>query len=344
MRRTTNERMRAMRWPILLCIPLVFILAAAKCGRPKPDPSPKPEEPPSKIVVEDMHAASWMVVDNDLFVFLEDTSAESAQAREDGASEGDHDHPGEPADGGGHPAGPRSLCAVSGPKEFGACAGRYVNEATASPQDPAYRHGVLVQMGVNRACTFGGVTDTSYLEDLLIRHETDDGSVEEVELEPEQFDWVDVLPEGAKCVIDPLHAYSMFQNMLVKTDCDAGDDPIDCGAGYDTDFACRRRRSLHASVLAQRILTYWSGPAYYDVVVDETEEVPADTATHTLPKHVSYTIRPTETLTADVWKDGCWQQRYDNVVEIRVRFHDPDATHLGFDHLPIDGGNIGPRP
>lgn len=292
---------------------------------------------PAELIVEDIHVGSWMALDNEMFAFEEDNSSDSdmgseteSEALED---DGDYHHAEEPV----------AVCRDTSKLAFGPCGGNYINKSISSKSNSLFRHGMLFQMGDTEYCEGGAPRTRSHFEGVMIRYVPKPGSPPiEVVVPKDEFDWMDVNPDGGNCTIDPLHAYGMFVNEVVSTDCDDYNEPLTCsGTTPDPLYSCRRNRSMHASVTAKDIMTMWSGSEFYEMVADETDEY--GTSTHP-DRHVSYRFKLPNEITVDQWQEGCWVRRYERVSEIRIMFEDGDLTHMGYEHLPVDGGRIQPNP
>jgi hypothetical protein len=80
------------------------------------------------------------------------------------------------------------------------------------------------------------------------------------------------------------------------------------------------------------VVTYWAGNGHYKV-----ERQPGG-------HHFQYTFSLNDPVTVDRWLAGCFQERYENVTEIRIRYPRIISNHLGFPHSPMDGGTIVPDP
>ena len=286
-----------------------------------------PEPAAAQIILEDMHAGVWMALESGAFEF--DTS------------------------------NPTQVCTDTTKSAFGECEGSY--EA-----HDVYRHGVLFQMGPVVELEPLSKTVKDMYGGVYIKH--DGGEAWLIADEANDFDWLDVMATGTKCVIDPFSAYSMLHspnNLDSGTNLDthfnnghltdlapnACDSPTPTLAS-PSDFLCRRDRSIHASQVPTRIITYWAGPGpeFYEVSARPTEEIPyvrsagtKDPTHHQCPTapncvpHVSYHFRLPEKVVVDHWKNGCREKRYTGVETIRI-LHDYEfAFHLGYPHRPIDG-------
>jgi len=291
----------------------------------------------AQIILEDMHAGVWTVQENLPFHFEPNANP---------------------------PVLPAAVC-IDSNKAFGACEGNYdlTNE---------YRHGVLFQMGPIVEKGAGGTQVSRHYAGVKIEH--DQGEV--WLLRPgirvgdgPDFDWLDVMETGTKCVIDPANAYEMLHTLadpnLINEHVQGtvqppvaphGDDlvPNACDStavAIATDLACPRNRSIHASLMPTRIITYWAGqgPDFYEMVAKPTHEVDISTGgggivkpSHTTDPqdvpHVSYTFRLPEEVVVDRWKDGCIEERYTGVTLIRILYNKPVLFDAGYPHKPMDGG------
>jgi hypothetical protein len=220
-----------------------------------------------------------------------------------------------------HP-GSHSVCPTPSPtptpeQSFGKCAGTYTNP------DNELRTGVLLQIGQLEKAAGG--TEDNFDKVVLTR-----SGAGPVELDETMFDWLDVEPVGTACAIDALHAYSLFQGArhVVTTQCD--------GATLVPATApptCLRARGIQAGLRPDTaIVTYWSGNSHYRV---ERE---------TGGRNFRYTFSLNDPVTVDRWLGGCFQERYDNVTEVFIRYPRIITNHLGFPHSPMDGGTIVPDP
>lgn len=284
-------------------------------------------EPESILVVEEGRAAVWMALDNRAFMFGEDRSSSTDVGPSPDAS----------SDGGEEPE-PRSVCSTSGAPAFGdTCGGNYV-------VGEEYHHGLLFQTGDVVTFDDGERSTTTYYAGVEITYE--DGTVELLPGEDDDFDWLDVNPTGAECVIDPLHAYAMVNPLVEGADPVVGTECDDLGVDSEPDFSCMRNRSLHHSVIANRILTVWAGDDDYSMSpkIYESESDDRSVDPEHGPRGTGYEFGFPETVTVDRWKEGCWQERYTRVTEIRILFDGSPAYHYGFYHPPMDGGNYSYPP
>ena len=249
-----------------------------------------PDEPcdecePS-MVVEDIHGATWMVLDNGWIHDLGDAGHDVCEASDD------------PDD--------------------------YLGACTAYEPDD-FRHGVLVQLG---EIVHDGTADVLFSQVVL----TIQGVPDPVNLGGglpgnDPFDWLDINPDGRSCSIDAFHAYSLYQNDIVDLECD--DAVLSPTTLPET---CLRNRALHASFEPTiGIITYWSGENHYEVRSHDDELGTG---------HVGYTFCFGDPVTVDRWNEGCFEERYSNVTEIRIDLVDPDSHHSIFHDDPMDGGVI----
>ena len=154
-----------------------------------------------------------------------------------------------------------------------------------------------------------------------------------------KFDWLDVREPDSKCVIDPLGAYLMLVKPVVPDNL-CTDPP----AGDNQAYHCARNRSVHTDVESKYLMTYWSGADSYTVNSGETTQktiLLSDGtewgSTHS-ESHVSYTFELEQEVVVDRWLNGCHEETYTGVTEIRILYHDPPTYHLGFPHVPMNGG------
>jgi len=142
------------------------------------------------------------------------------------------------------------------------------------------------------------------------------------------FDWLDINPADRSCSIDAFHAYSLFKSGIVTVECDGA--TVNPASKPST---CLRDRSLHSSFDPTiGVVTYWSGPSYYEMTA-HLDNLGGG--------HVGYTFRLSDPVTVDRWDKGCFQTRYEDVVEILIDLVDPDSNHTIFHDDPSDGGAIG---
>ena len=190
--------------------------------------------------------------------------------------------------------------------------------------DSSYRHGVIFQMGYLRDVT-ADTWDTEFAG-VYIKHKNG-----ETTLVPgvDNFDWLDVKEATSACVIDPATAYTMFFDSTppsAATVC----DPIPT---TDPLYHCSRVRSLHASVTAHFLMTYWAGVRHFLMDSAATD----DRAGSHEGVHVSYRFALPSQVTVDRWSQGCYVRNYEEVTEIRILYEDHNATHLGYPHKPMNG-------
>ena len=121
-------------------------------------------------------------------------------------------------------------------------------------------------------------------------------------------------------------------DLQVATQCD-GATAVD-SAGNELPSSCLRDRSLHASLQANKdVITYWPHPESL-YTIDVTRNTSAG---HTLTES---TLQLCEPMTVDRWNEGCWKERYEDVVEVRLIYIEDSSDHGGF-HTPImDGGSF----
>ena len=99
-----------------------------------------------------------------------------------------------------------------------------------------------------------------------------------------------------------------------------------------TPPTCLRARGIQAGFRPDTaIVTYWPGTAHY--------KVERANGGHDL----QYTFALQDPVTVDRWLAGCFQERYENVTEIRIRYPKASSHHDGFPHPPMDGGQIVPE-
>ncbi len=181
----------------------------------------------------------------------------------------------------------------------------------------AFRAGILFQIG--HVVEKSGDTDHFDYVELTFSNQT------LVKIDESDFDWLDV-NALSDCAIDPLHAYSLFQNKVVAVDCDGA-----TLSGYPE--TCLRQRALHASLRPDvGIVTYWPGAGYY--------AVKSDAGGHA---HIAHSFALKDPVTVDRWQHGCFQERYEGVVKLRIAYYMPSQDHAGYPHSPIDGGNYTPQ-
>ena len=132
------------------------------------------------------------------------------------------------------------------------------------------------------------------------------------------FDWLNVSP-FEDCIIDAYHAYALFINGVVGLECDS--------TIWDK---CRRNRSLHSSLRSTGgLMTYWSGNNGYGVQAERASG----------SSHPSYTFDLNDPVHVDRWNAGCFEIRYDNVVQILIIYDVTGSTPGSiFDDPPTDGG------
>ena len=261
---------------------IIVIILVYRCCRPCPACPPGPPPPAATIVLDDMHTAAWMPIDNGFIAS----------------------------------AGTQFACqtvSATDEQKFGKCAGTYTDPLKE------LRTGALLQIG--RMDLGAGGLEDNFHSVLLTRSVGG-----QVTLDETLFDWLDVEPVGTACAIDALHAYSMFQgaSAVVTTQCDGATLlPITAPS------TCLRARGIQAGLLPDTaIVTYWSGNGHYKV-----ERL---TGGHSF----QYTFSLNDPVTVDRWLAGCFQERYDNVTEIRIRYPKDISYHTGFPHSPMDGGTI----
>ncbi len=153
---------------------------------------------------------------------------------------------------------------------------------------------------------------------------TDPNTIETINLEPGQFDWLDASPYS-ECILDPYYAYAMFINEHVKLSCDEWN--------ADREFVmtdCERNRSIHSSLKADiGLMTYWSGINGYDLAAERND----------WDLYPSYSFALHDPIHVDHWLDGCFVERYPNVVRIVAYFDDHgDEPGSIMDDPPTDGG------
>jgi hypothetical protein len=202
-------------------------------------------------------------------------------------------------------------------QKFGKCAATYTNPKTE------LRTGALLQIGQLDLGTSGKEDNF----DTVLLTQSVGGPVT---LDETLFDWLDVEPVGTACAIDALHAYSMFKGAsnVVTTQCD-GVTLVPATAPP----TCLRARGIQAGLLPDTaIVTYWSGNRHY--------KVERQAGGHTF----QYTFSLNDPVTVDRWLAGCFQERYENVTEIRIRYPKIISYHDGFPHSPMDGGTLAPDP
>lgn len=269
---------------------IIVIVLVWWCWRPCPPCPPvaaAPAAPAATIVLEDMHTAAWMPIDNGFI-----------------------DRPGQDA-----------VCKPPTPtptpeQMFGKCAGTYTEP------DVELRTGVLLQIGQLQLAS----GKENNFKDVVLTQSVGGP----VTLDKTMFDWLDVEPVGTSCAIDALNAYSLFQGAthVVTTQCD-GVTLVPATA----PSTCLRARGIQAGLLPDTaIVTYWSGNGHY--------KVERQNGGHSF----QYTFSLNDPVTVDRWLAGCFQERYDNVTEIRIRYGGDIQNHQGFPHSPMDGGTIVPDP
>lgn len=276
------------------------------CCGPKPPPPPPPPTPGPTIELQDAFAGVWMTIHND-----EKQQGNAANM----------------------------LCAADDPNTawdevWGSCENNW--EARG-----AYRGGVLFQFGKFIPSDDYETRPASenlpdgYMTGITI--ELNNGGVEE--LEPGDFDWLDIRPVGGACVIEPIDAYAMFHTKpdRVLTECDAA-KAVDA-AGGTLPISCLRDRSLHAYLAPERIITFWPGRDYY--TMRAAKKQPAPNAVH---YHVNYTFEAAEPISVDRWLGGCMQGQYADVKRVLIKYGVPDSAHNQFHGPPMNGGGLSKSP
>ena len=358
---------RLVRWSFALSILMFIMLGALVTGQCPPPPAP-PAGASAKIVLEDMHSGAWMAIDNATFEWYDSSHPttplpqpvqsctgnqwgtcqqlqfdpynqyrhgvmfQMGETRTVAGGFQPHTHAGNPTPG--------------SDKVF---AGIYIKHRDQTNQV------VETFLWVGSRKIAG--TDFDWLDirgvDPLTRN-----------LCESDVNQCQPLP----CVIDPLTAYSMFINdTSVWTECDCwfedlvnGTAPVPpacsprniatADAYYpngktwiqtDPAYHCVRNRSIHASVEAHYLITYWAD-AEYEAVTGPTTEITASgfPATHGTP-HVSYTFQLPNEMIVDRWYQGCHQETYKGVTEVRILHHVGTSYHLGYPHTPVNGGGKG---
>lgn len=290
-------------WPMCVCaIIVILIIVVFWCRCPQlPCPvCPEPsEDPKAQIIVDDTRATSWMVVGND------DVDMNIIGTKEI-CRPATEDAPSEP---------------------WAPCEG----------YAPVKAHGVMFQFGSLHGDE-GYLSSLKYIE--LIKaidpdsyDLTDPSTINTIDLKPEEFDWLDVNPYS-ECILDPYYAYAMFINEHVKLSCDEWQTVVDPITGEIIEefviTPCERNRSLHSSLKADTgLMTYWSGLNGYGVAAERED----------WDLYPSYTFSLYDPIHVDHWLDGCWVDRYENVVRIVAYFDDHgDEPGSIMDDPPTDGG------
>ena len=204
----------------------------------------------------------------------------------------------------------------------------------------------------------GNVLDPTHIDnfkEVLVVTETS-GTYTTHTVAENDFDWLDINAVGQQCPIDPLHAYSLFYddpdavtpdpaNLQVETDCDDA-SAVD-SAGNALPDSCLRDRALHSKMQANKdVITYWPDPdglftTDINKVIFEHHHEDGDVTEITLTETV---LKLCEPVTVDKWNEGCWIDRYEDVVEVRVVYTDDgSANHGGFHDPAMDGGSPGRR-
>ena len=166
-----------------------------------------------------------------------------------------------------------------------------------------------------------GALDTDYFKQIEIHQRA--GKVPVV-LASDDFDWLDVRPAGSACTIDAAHAYSLLPSELVVMSCD---DEI---AELPED--CRRHRRVHAALdPTHGLVTVWGGDNLFHI---EPSEAGHD---------FGYTISLCDEVIVDVWKNGCFERRIEDVSIVHLIFDGP-SDHSTFHIPPTDGGSITTPP
>lgn len=223
----------------------------------------------------------------------------------------------------GKPLGKMGICDPTGnpSTSFGECSGNY---------DTRFRHGAMFQLGSVKipADPVAGVE--RYFKDIRLTHPDGTTTTLTPDLEGMAFDWIDINPHGGKCSIDALHAYMLFQNKLVSLSCDSAT------TSTTANMECLRQRNIHASYQSDiGVVTYWSGDDFFEVEALDTYD--PQSVNH---EHVAYTFALNDAVDVDVWKKGCFQQRFERVKEIRIRYINIADDHTPFHIKPIDGGDL----